>query len=311
MNPLDGLKPFTIESYDSLKPYYENYLSEIHDLNLTNLTIWRHKHRLHYIEIKGYVWYQYHSTESSEISFSEPVGDYSNTQALLESTKAWIHYAHTHHFPLKLRHIGTFFQNFLENNGFIIESEAIEADFDYLYESQNLAQLSGNRYHKKKNHVNQFKKNYAHAMKSESITPVNALEALKAAKNWCIANGCKDSMDLCHEFNGIKELFTQWDLFSRRGVEGIVLTIDEKPISFSIGEPLNKTTYLVHIEKADSDYQGAYAMINQSMAESASTQYEFLNREQDMGIEGIRKAKQSYHPHHLVEKYDVTLQMPL
>ena len=316
---LDEIKStkFSIDSYDLLNKYYVNYSSDIHDLNLTNLTIWRNKHQLQALEIEGYLWYQYTVEKKSdalsefETMFSEPVGDYADTDALIHSVRTWIHYAHQNQLPLKMRHIGQAMKERLETAGFQMTVTPIEDDFDYVYETENLNTLAGNKYHKKKNHLNQFRKRYTDQIEVEPINTSNATTALEAARNWCIANGCKESMDLCQEFQGIKEILSNWHLFEERGLVGMMIRIDKQPIAISLGEKLSDDTFLVHIEKADASFQGAYTAINQSMAEHVASKYPFINREQDMGIEGIRKAKLSYYPHHLVEKYDITIHEPL
>ena len=301
------LKALKQEDYDSLKPYYEKYTSDIHDLNLTNLLIWRAKHTLHHIVIGDYLWFIYQPENPLGMMFSEPIGDYGDESALMDATKKWLDYCDRMHYPKKLRHIGEHFKSILLKMNLEIDLYSSEDDYDYIYLASELAKLSGNKFHKKKNHLNQFTKKYDTRYKLENISVFNADEALKAARNWCIQSGCGEVLDLCHEYHGIMEILTNWDIYEARGLMGTVVWVDDTPVALSFGELIPNDTFLVHIEKADSQIQGAYTMINHALASRVEPQCMYINREQDMGIEGIRKAKQSYHPHHLVAKYDCTV----
>lgn len=301
------IKKFDPLQYEDLKGYYNGYNSEIHDLNLTNLAIWHKKHELHTLEIQGYLWYVYNPNDPFNIKFSEPVGDYTQTDALKQATNAWIDYCTVHQYPISLRHVGETYKTFLSENGYDIVPLPVYDDFDYCYVTEELSNLAGNKFHKKKNHLNQFQKQYMNRFRIEPLTSDNVNGAFIAAKNWCVANGCGDTLDLCFEFSGIHHILSNWSLYQNRGLEGIVVYVDDNPVAFSFGEFLTKETFLVHIEKADQSIMGIYTAINHAMANQVKDRCLYLNREQDMGIEGIRKAKQSYHPHHLIPKYDVLI----
>jgi hypothetical protein len=147
-------------------------------------------------------------------------------------------------------------------------------------------------------------KRYEGQYEVAEISESNAEDALAAARNWCISYGCGDTPDLCHEYHGIHEILTNWKLYADRGLEGVLIFVEKEPIALTFGEMIQNDTFLVHIEKADSNIQSAYTAINHAMANRIYNRCLYVNREQDMGIEGIRKAKSSYHPHHLVAKYD-------
>lgn len=301
------IKKFDEAAYEALKKYYNGYNSDIHDLNLNNLIIWEKKHDLHTLEIGRYLWYVYNPTDPFNMKFSEPVGDYSQTEALKQATDLWINYCKEHNYPVSLRHIGETYKTFLLENGYNIDAAPVNDAFDYCYVTDELANLTGNKFHKKKNHLNQFRKTYQDRYQIESISTSNSDKALVAAKNWCISNGCGDSLDLCFEYNGIHHILSNWETFKNRGLEGVIIFVNEVPVAFTFGEFLTRDIFLVHIEKADQNISGIYTAINHAMANQVKERSLYLNREQDMGIEGIRKAKQSYHPHHLVPKYNVLI----
>jgi len=295
--------------FEALKPYYLNYKSDIHDLNLTNLMIWRKKHNLHTLELSGYLWIVYKPGDPFGTYFSEPIGDYDDLEALKEATKMWFNYCHDNGYALNLRHIGETYLSVLE--GLYSAPEAhlkvlpLEDDFDYVYLSEKLSTLSGNIYHKKKNHLNQFHKQFEGRFRIEFITAANAGTAFLAAKEWCESNGCGNSLDLCHEFQGIFEILSTWETQEKHHMEGVVIFVDDHPVALTFGEAIANDTFLVHVEKADHKIQGIYTAINQALANRIYTRFKYINREQDLGIEGLRKAKKSYHPHHLVKKFDI------
>jgi len=304
MQHMQQMKKLTKEDYLRLKPYYEMYSSEIHDLTFTNQMIWRGKHNLHTLELSGYLWYVYHPENPLEMAFSEPVGSYEDLTALRNALHAWRVFCDQYELPLRVRHFGNAFKDGLVKLEIPFSAEEMSDDFDYIYLTEELANLSGNRFHKKKNHLNQFLKKYENRFKIEAISELNAEEALAAARRWCVLNGCGESLDLCHEYHGILEILTNWPLMASRGLEGVLIYVDDAPVAMSFGEMINLQTFLVHIEKADPEVTGAFTVINYAMANQVLGRCVFINREQDMGSEGIRKAKLSYHPHHLVVKQD-------
>ena len=109
---------------------------------------------------------------------------------------------------------------------------------------------------------------------------------------------------MLNESIAIQEAFTYFD---QLGVKGGAILIDGKVEAFALGEPLNQDTVVIHIEKANSAYEGLYSLINQAFLENQWSGYTYINREQDLGEEGLRKAKESYFPHHMINKYTIAL----
>lgn len=169
---------------------------------------------------------------------------------------------------------------------------------DYVYETEKLARLSGKKYHSKKNHINKFKNLYPD-WSYEPITEENVEECFQMALRWRELNGCEEDeekhAEICVTLNFLR-------LFRELEMRGGALRVDGKIVAFTIGEPVGKDTLVVHIEKAFADVQGAYTMINQQFAEHEGQGFLYINREEDMGEEGLRQAKMSYKPVFLVEK---------
>lgn len=169
---------------------------------------------------------------------------------------------------------------------------------DYVYETEKLAVLSGKKYHSKKNHINKFKSLYPD-WSYEPISQDNVEECFQMGLRWRELNGCEAApekhAEICVTLNFLR-------LFQELEMRGGALRVDGQIVAFTIGEPVSADTMVVHIEKAFSEIQGAYTMINQQFAEHEARGYQYLNREEDMGEEGLRKAKLSYKPVFLIEK---------
>ncbi|NLX83599.1 MAG: DUF2156 domain-containing protein [Clostridiales bacterium] len=181
--------------------------------------------------------------------------------------------------------------------------EPIRDAYDYLYEADRLITLTGKKLSAKRNHINRFK-----AMNTdwsyENITPDNIDEAHEMSLIWCKLAGCTENADLFDESCAVEQAFNH---FFDLGLTGGILRADGKIIAFAMGQPLNENTYLIHIEKAFHDIQGAYQLINQQFAEANCKDFQYINREDDAGDEGLRRAKLSYYPADLVVKYKATL----
>ncbi len=178
------------------------------------------------------------------------------------------------------------------------EIEETRDFFDYLYKSEDLSTLAGRKYHSKKNHVSYFEKTFD--WKYEPICESNIEQCRLLNDHWEGLNKQKNPEEITEENLAIKKALNHYfDL----GFEGGVLTIQGEIVAFTFGERLNNTTFCTHVEKAYGNIRGAYQMINRELARQLQDRYEFINREEDTGSEGLRRAKLSYQPHRLVIKY--------
>jgi uncharacterized protein len=173
-------------------------------------------------------------------------------------------------------------------------------NFDYVYLVDDLINLSGRKYHRKKNHLNKFVKsfNFDYRPLTEDLLE----DCFQLIEEWCILRNCEESPSLAGEAQAIQEALKNMETLSFKGG---ALLVEGRLEAFSLGEPLNRNTAVIHIEKANGDIQGIYAAINQQFLEHEWSDFEFVNREQDLGEEGLRKAKESYLPDHYVEKCTV------
>jgi len=173
-------------------------------------------------------------------------------------------------------------------------------NYDYVYLSQDLINLSGNRFHGKKNHLNRFVKNYPFEYKELDAHLVKSF--LDLQETWCELRNCDENPGLMDENGAIYEALKNYEAL---GFKGGAILIGSKVEAFSFGEMLNRDTAVIHIEKANPEIPGLYAAINQRFCQAAWLEARFVNREQDLGIETLRKAKLSYNPDHLEAKFTV------
>ena len=179
-------------------------------------------------------------------------------------------------------------------------------EFDYLYEANRLAELTGRKLHAKRNHVNRFLKENP-GWTYEELTSGSLPECLAMDRQWYLRTLEREGQGEEREVNdeGLA-LRRAAENFSALGLEGGLLRVYGEVVAFTIGSVLSRDTFDVHYEKAYSELQGAYAMINRCFAGQVRQKHPeivYLNRENDMGLEGLRRAKQSYYPDLMVVKY--------
>ena len=180
--------------------------------------------------------------------------------------------------------------------------EPIRDHFDYVYRREDLVRLAGSKYRSKRNHINQFLRFYTYTY--EPLEDRHIDDCLALQGRWCHMNRCKDDLDLLGEDEAIREILEHCDVLD---VHGAVIVVDGRVEAFSLGERLNDDTAVIHIEKADPQISGLYPLINQQFCENRWQDVVYINREQDIGIPGLREAKLSYNPDHLVEKFRIRL----
>ena len=181
-----------------------------------------------------------------------------------------------------------------------------ERDYaEYLYEVKSLCDLTGEKLHKKKNLISQFKRSYpdyqVHGIKGEFKTRCYsfAKELLNSHK--------QTSNDLVQEFLAIE---TSFRYFEELGLEGLAVTVGGRLVAFSVFSRLNASTYDIQFEKFDADFKGAAQVINHETAKHLQDVCQYVNREQDLGIQGLRQAKLSYEPVKLITPYTLVLTPP-
>lgn len=185
-----------------------------------------------------------------------------------------------------------------------IQSEEDRGQFEYVYNTSDLASLKGNRYHKKKNHLQAYRKAYGepdYRPMSDAIIE----DCLALQDTWCQWNDCAAEETLAAENYSLNLLLTHYDRF--RYLCGGALYINDEIVAFSIGEKLDDETMGVHYEKGMSSVRGVYQAINWAFVTSECSDVAYVNRAEDMDDEGLRQAKLSYHPSSFLKKYTVVI----
>lgn len=170
---------------------------------------------------------------------------------------------------------------------------------DYVYLREDLAELKGKKYQPKRNHISYFKKN--NNWSYEKMNLDNIPECIEMSSKWLQEYDGDNKEDLIDEFDIIKKALASFDVL---GLIGGLIRVDGEVVAYTLGEEMTKDTFCTHFEKAYQSVRGAYPMINQQFAINELSAYTYIDREDDLGIENMRKAKLSYQPAILPDKYD-------
>lgn len=294
------IKPLDYEDLKYLKPYFEKWGPHTSDVNLTNLYIWKEKYRFHWLEFEGYIWII--NIKENKWYFSQPVGDYKDLDKLKKAIMNLKEELKTLNRELIIKKA---------DESFVFEFKKLEIDaeiyaraeeMDYIYDFSKLKNLSGKKYHKKKNHVNKFMRTYLN-WRFEFYDGSQKDDIAKIMSYW-LSKHREDYNTLIHESKGILEIVDKWQEHPIR----MGLLYDENVlVGFSISEVVFDDMMLIHIEKANTEYTGAYSMLFYQMVNSEKNSLKWINREQDLGIESLRKSKLSYHPQKMIEKYTIKI----
>lgn len=176
---------------------------------------------------------------------------------------------------------------------------------DYVYLAEDLENLKGKKYHAKRNHLNRF---YENDWSFETLTADNIEECRAMNKLWRAENvdECRLSSDTESKLDELCIVENSLNHYDELGYIGGVLRVNGEIQAFTFGEPSSDDCFVVHVEKALRKYQGAYAAVNREFVKSLGGRYKYINREDDTGSEGLRKAKLSYYPVFMEEKFIIT-----
>ena len=291
-------KPITLADKEAITAITLKSDRQNCDLSFSNLCSWRFLYDITYAIVDEVLILKFWI--DGEINFMMPVGK-TNLRPALE---AIIEESHSEGHP--------FFMHGICKQHLPLLEELMPGKFefstdrnysDYIYLRTDLADLKGKRFQSKRNHGNKFMRTYPN-WNYTPITPDRIQECLEMERQWCIVNNCEQEEGLGAERQAVIYALHH---FEELGLTGGILHVDGHIAAFTFGMPINENTFGVHAEKADSNIEGAYAVINQQFARHIPEQYIYLNREEDLGIEGLRKAKLSYQPTLILEKYSASL----
>jgi uncharacterized protein len=275
--------------------YYENS-----HFNFTNIFMWRQAYQIMWC-IQDDVLYMKACWDGEEFAL-QPFGPVEKMQAAI---KVWLDYFAEQKKEFYLVGMdAAMAEEFKKYPAeFVVEGD--RDDFDYVYRSEDLIHLAGRKFHSKKNHLNSFRKSYPEAQYLP-ITEEIITQCKLTINGWYKKHSQETPDDpfIGAERDAIIEVLNN---FSELDLKGGAILLGKRVVAFTFGEQLNDDTAVIHVEKADPEVRGAYPAINQAFVEDAWSSMEFINREEDMGIEGLRKAKESYRPVKMIEKYSARL----
>ena len=286
-----------LEDKELISSYFAKAPGRSCERTFVNVYLWSRHYKVKFAVIEDALVFR---DEGDGFAFSYPAG---KDEAVKKALEALMEYCRERKCPFRLYNVTE--EHFAQLCGWFPDRFQIRYDrdaADYVYETEKLATLAGKKLHGKRNHINKFKVLYPD-WSYESLNDDNVEECFQMALKWRNQNGCDDdaekNAEMCVTLNSLR-------LYKELGLRGGVLKIGEKIAAFSVGEPLCSDTFVVHIEKAFPDIEGAYPMINQQFVLHECMDYTYVNREEDTGAEGLRKAKLSYRPVFMVEKGIVT-----
>ena len=285
-------KPIELGDKEVFNRFLKQDPPRVSELTFTNLFIWQHKYAPSWVIAEDCLLIICRPKDHAAFGL-QPVGPGDKKKALeilVESLKSITPE------PRIERVDEAFVKAYVVPEEYVTELDRDNSDYVYL--AQDLIQLSGNKFHRKKNHVNQFIKNYRFEYRALDQELLKAF--LNLQESWCQLRECATHPDLWSEDYAVHTALTHSrDL----DFQGGAILINDKVEAFALGEPLNPDTAVIHIEKANPEINGLYAAINQLFCRETWSHMRYINREQDMGIEGLRQAKGSYCPDHMVHKY--------
>lgn len=263
------------------------------DLSFSNLCSWSPFYHTQIAIWKNFLIFKFWANE--ELAYMMPIGN----GDLKSIVREMIEDANHERQPFRMLGVCGNMRNELEevyHNDFEF---LYDRDYDdYVYLRSDLSTLAGKKFQPKRNFINRFCKTYDYTYSELSANDVD--ECLTLEAKWYTKNNGEENESTRHERRALTYALCHFD---ELGLSGGILRVEDQIVAFTCGMPINHDTFGVHVEKADTSFEGSYAMINYEFSNHIPEQYTYVNREEDLGKEGLRRAKLSYHPVVLLKKY--------
>ena len=295
-------KEIKLEDKELFNSYFHKYPPQTSEFTFTNLYMWRNFYSFNFMEWREHLLLFSHnifeakkipaSGNKKALYFFPPIGP--NPAEIIVSLFENLKELEFHRVPERISEDIRNHNKFSSLNINVLEDRD---NWDYVYEAENLRNLPGNRYRQNRRWLNKFLENYNYDFK---ILTENEVELVKKLQlEWCILRQCEDDDELKEEEQAIYDAL---DNFSALGFQGAIICVDDKCAAYTFGEMLNPDTMVIHVEKAHMDYEGAYQAINNLFLKNSFENVIYINREQDLGVPGLRRAKESYKPIRMEKK---------
>ena len=289
MRKMINPKEIQAEDKNLLNSFFEKENRISQEVCFSNLYMWKAGYNMRYDIVDGFL-VVFAGYEPIGEYFHFPIGEGDKKEVLLKLDKFMTETYGTYSVRKLLKEDAEELEALMPGK-FVFEDN--REFFDYVYSARDLIKLQGKKYHTKKNHYNAFTNTYGFVY--NKITPENIDRCKTRALEWIKERNDDPDME---EYIAAERMFRR---YFELGLTGAFLTVEDEIVALTVGEN-NFGTVIIHVEKADPSVKGAYAAINRLFLENEFPDAELVNREEDLGIEGLRKAKLSYHPTILLEK---------
>ncbi len=286
-------KPITPDDKEIITSFTFSHASRDCDLSFSNLCSWHFSNQSSYAVTGGYLVIRFRLEENRTL-YLMPTG----SGNIVPVIKALEEEAGRENQPLLLQGVYGDMRKTLEEAFPSSFEYTLHRDyFDYIYLRKDLAELKGKNYQPKRNHVNKFKKEYEYEYLPLTADLLPA--CLDFESRWCREHESRQREGLQNERRALTYAAEHYD---ELGLCGGAITVKGEIAAFTFGFPLTQDTFDIQFEKANIHLDGAYSVINQEFARHLPERYTYVNREEDLGIPGLRQAKLSYRPAILLEK---------
>jgi len=289
-----NFKFIDLSSKETFAKYFSTNNPDISEYTFTNLYVWRNSRKISYSEYLENLIIR--ACYNEENYLLPPIGN-----DIENSYKKILDWMRKSEIETSIRRIPEKDIEIIKRNIDISNFNVVEDrdNFDYIFSSKDLAYLEGNKYSSKRNFYKKFLNEYN--FKYESYKNEYKNKCIDLMSSWIDKK--KGDKTLIDEYDAIIELLNNFDNLN---IVGSVIFADDNLAAFAFGEGLNDDVFVIHFEKADTKYIGIYQTINKYFIENEAVEkYKYINREQDLGILGIRKAKESYYPEKFIKKFNI------
>ena len=287
------LKPLEFSDKALLEKCFADHPTSLSEYTFTNFLVWRKADFTEMTMINGNLCFLVSAPDKKRY-FMMPFGSNKMEETLLKCLEIT---------PKVVRLSLDFIDRHVKNSSYFAVEEDSDQQ-DYVYLSKDLIELKGKKYDGKRNHLNYFFR--MNTFSYEKMLNKHFAQCTELNEVWCKEKKRESELfpNIECEAEVVKEAL---DNFEALGLTGGVILIDGKIKAFSLGEKLTADTAVIHIEKADPSIRGLSQLINREFVRNEWSSYTYINREQDMGHPGLRKAKMSYHPVKLEKKFNIML----
>jgi hypothetical protein len=298
---LSRAKPIELKDKSVFDDYFKRFPPEISEFTFTNLVMWRNHYNFLFTEWNDHLIIfsrdflknsGSYAASPESLFFLAPIGQ--NPHKVVIKLFKSIKNIEFHRVP---ETIAVNFIEHINDNNLDIEIVDDRDNWDYVYEIESIKNLSGNKHRQNRRWLNKFLDNYDYEFNLLTEDWVEKCKELQL--EWCIMRGCEEDESLLDEQNAIHEALNN---FNNLNFHGGIMCVENRCVAYTFGEMLNQNTLVIHIEKAHMEYEGSYQAINNLFLKNVNLNAEYVNREQDLGIPGLKRAKESYKPYRMVKK---------